>query len=82
MSRTEELRDDPSAGKSGASPSESGSGRKSLTVFADPDTDTRYDPARVPQASPVPDVQRDLEEARKPRPGRGPVARKDEDESI
>jgi hypothetical protein len=66
MVRTEEWRDDPSAGKSGASPSDSGSGEKSRTVFADPTTGTRPDPEKIPQASPAPDAIKDLETAREP----------------
>lgn len=81
MSRSEELRDDPSAGKSGASPSESGTGHKSRTVFADPDTRSKYGPDQIPQVPPVPDTQRDLAEARKPRPGVGLVRSEDEEES-
>jgi len=78
MTRSEEDRDDPSAGKSAASPSASGSGVKSRTVMSDPDTQTRYSPDRVAQHAPVPDVAHDLEEARKRRPDRGPVPQKDE----
>lgn len=65
MTRSEEDRDDPSAGKSGASPSAPGSGKKSRTVDVDPDTKIPPDPDSVPQASPVPDVPHALEEDRK-----------------
>ena len=74
MSRSEELRDDPSAGKSGASPSGTGTGEKSHTVFADPDTETAPNLEHVPQVPPAPDVIKDLKEARKIRPDRGPVS--------
>jgi hypothetical protein len=77
MSRTEELRDDPSAGKSGASPSESGTGEKSRTVMADPDTRTEPASQHVPQSSPVPNTLKDLAEARKIKLDRGPVVHKD-----
>lgn len=66
MARSEEQRDDPSAGKSGASPSAPGSGEKSRTVDLDPDTKIPPDPDSVPQASPIPDVPQALEEDRKP----------------
>ncbi len=66
MTRTETDRDDPSDGKSAASPSAPGTGRKSETVNLDPDTDQRRASEKVPQASPVPDVVRALREARKP----------------
>jgi hypothetical protein len=79
MSRSEELRDDPSAGKSGASPSGTGTGTKSHTVFADPDTKTPPDLGQVPQVPPVPDVLRDLDEAKKLRQDRGPVSHMSED---
>ncbi len=62
MARTEERRDDPSAGKSGASPSAPGTGVKSQTVDADPDT--RIPAEDLPQASPVPDVVRTLKEGK------------------
>lgn len=62
MARTEERRDDPSGGKSGASPSAPGAGVKSHTVDADPDT--RIPAAELPQASPVPDVVKTLKEDR------------------
>ncbi|MBB6093722.1 hypothetical protein HNQ60_002603 [Povalibacter uvarum] len=62
MARTEEGRDDPSAGKSGASPSAPGTGVKSHTVDADPDT--RIPAEELPQASPVPDVVKTLKEDR------------------
>ncbi len=65
MARSEEQRDDPSAGKSGASPSAPGSGEKSRTVEADPDTKIPPEPGSVPEASPVPDVPRTLKEDRK-----------------
>jgi hypothetical protein len=74
MSRSEELRDDPSAGKSGASPSGTGTGEKSHTVFADPDTQTPPKRGQVPQVPPAPDVPKALDEARKIKPDRGPVA--------
>ncbi len=77
MSLSEELRDDPSAGKSGASPSDSGTGRKSRTVFEDPDTRSKYGVDQVPQVPPVPDTERDLEESRKPRPGVGLIREED-----
>lgn len=56
MARSEELRDDPSAGKSGASPSAPGTGVKSDTVDRDPDTKHPPAPGKLPQSSPVPDV--------------------------
>ncbi|HEU4487110.1 MAG TPA: hypothetical protein VFR96_16630 [Povalibacter sp.] len=62
MARSEEWRDDPSAGKSGASPSAPGTGVKSHTVTQDPDTRQPTPPDKVPQASPVPDVQKVLRE--------------------
>jgi len=65
MTRTETDRDDPSDGKSGASPSAPGTGMKSETVKADPATDEAKVAGSLPQASPVPDVERALEESRK-----------------
>jgi hypothetical protein len=65
MSKTEEARTDPSAGKSGASPSAPGPVKRS-TVMEDPTTDPKAAADSVPQASPVPDVIRALEESRKP----------------
>ena len=65
MTRTETDRDDPSDGKSGASPSAPGTGVKSETVTADPATDQQRVRDKVPQASPVPDVVRVLAESRK-----------------
>lgn len=65
MARSEERRDDPSAGKSGASPSAPGSGTKSRTVEVDPDTRIPPAPDSLPQASPAPDVERTLKEDRK-----------------
>ncbi|HMN44139.1 MAG TPA: hypothetical protein PKE27_06195 [Povalibacter sp.] len=65
MTRTETDRDDPSEGKSGASPSAPGTGAKSETVKADPTTDEAKVADTLPQASPVPDVQRALEESRR-----------------
>lgn len=62
---TEEDRVDPSEGKSDASPSAPGTGRKSETVLADPDTRQPPDPGKLPQSSPVPDVLEVLEEGRK-----------------
>ncbi len=66
MTRTETDRDDPSDGKSGASPSASGTGRKSETVQLDPQTDQLANADKLPQASPVPDVVRALREANEP----------------
>ena len=65
MTTSEEQRDDPSAGKSGASPSAPGSGAKSKTVEVDPDTKIPPDPQSLPQASPAPDVPHALKEDRK-----------------
>jgi len=64
MTRSEEARDDPSSGKSAASPSAPGSGVKSDTVDQDPSTRHPPDPKKIPQASPVPDVVRQLKEAK------------------
>lgn len=64
MTRTETDRDDPSDGKSGASPSAPGTGVKSETVNVDPDTDPRRVHDKLPQASPAPDVLRALKEDR------------------
>jgi hypothetical protein len=65
MTRTETDRDDPSDGKSAASPSAPGTGVKSDTVSVDPDTDQRRVHDQLPQASPVPDVVRALKEDRR-----------------
>jgi hypothetical protein len=65
MTRTETDRDDPSDGKSAASPSAPGTGVKSETVNVDPDTDQRRVQDKLPQASPIPDVVRVLKEDRK-----------------
>lgn len=68
MTRTETDRDDPSDGKSDASPSAPGTGTKSETVNADPATDPAKAAGTLPQASPAPDVERVLHESRKPPP--------------
>ncbi|HEY6640823.1 hypothetical protein [Povalibacter sp.] len=65
MTRTETDRDDPSDGKSDASPSAPGTGTKSTTVQRDPDTDPVRNAGKLPQASPVPDVLRALKDANK-----------------
>jgi hypothetical protein len=65
MTRSETDRDDPSDGKSAASPSAPGAGVKSETVNLDPDTDQQRVHDKLPQASPVPDVVRALREDRR-----------------